>query len=188
MWDYSLGDYSSWNQTTAGSAFSLTDAISGSRDRVGSMLKDADCAKAIGARDAASATNRAQRIKIGSSALGNFHVIADAENNPIRIDQNRSAALARYNPGFLGIGRSITLNTAVNWEDPSATMAINQNGTAATYDLLAATAVNVGAASVTAAQFMDLTILHELAHSYGVDHPRTDASAFDSAIWRDCFK
>lgn len=57
-----------------------------------------------------------------------------------------------------------------------------------TYDLLAATAFKVGVASVTAEQLMDLTILHELAHSFGSRHPETDATAFDHAIWKDCFK
>lgn len=135
------------------------------------MLKDPDCATAIAGRKAGSAVGRAQSININSAPLGNFYVITDDNNDVIRLDQKRSAELANYRPGFLGLGRRITLNSAVTWSDPSATMGINQNGTWVPYNLLSATAYKIAADSVTGTQLMDLTILHELAHSYGLDHP-----------------
>jgi len=129
-----------------------------------------------------------QTIKVDSARLGGFVVTTDANDNVVDVDQKRSAEIANYKSGFFGIGKVITLNTSVNWADPSMTLAINQNGNSVQYDLLAATAFKVGAASVTAAQFMDLTILHELEHSFGGGHPETDADAYDRGVWRDCFK
>jgi hypothetical protein len=73
--------------------------------------------------------------------------------------------------------------------DPNSTVGINQNGQATTYNLLDAQAFQVGATSgMTADQFMDLTILHELAHSFGVNHPSGDSSAEDTNIWINCLK
>jgi hypothetical protein len=46
----------------------------------------------------------------------------------------------------------------------------------------------VGAASMTAAQFVDENLLHELSHTFGQDHPRDNSTAFDRNIWSHCFK
>ena len=97
-------------------------------------------------------------------------------------------SVARYNPGFLGIGRSIGFNGAVNWADPTQTMIRDQNGNLGTYDLLSAKMLQVGATSMSAEQPMDLTLLRELAHSFGVDHPAGDSDAEDTTIWKNCFK
>ena len=39
---------------------------------------------------------------------------------------------------------------------------------------------------------MDLTVLHEIAHSFGLDHPGTnavnDTAGYNKAIWESCFK
>jgi hypothetical protein len=50
----------------------------------------------------------------------------------------------------------------------------------------------VGAASMTAQQYMDLEILHELGHALGEDHPGTSdangAKGYNTNIWENCFQ
>jgi hypothetical protein len=62
------------------------------------------------------------------------------------------------------------------------------NGTIAAYDALGAKASQLGIASINAAQLMDLTLLHAMAHSFGMQHG-TDAQVaeVDKAIWKNCF-
>ena len=126
-------------------------------------------------------------IKTSFSDLGPLDVTTDSSGNVVGVDPN--IALAQYNPGkFLGIGKNIQFNTGVNWFDPSATIAYNQNGQQVTYNLLAAKAFQLNITTISASQFMDLTLLHELAHSFGLDHPATDSTDFDENIWMHCFK
>jgi len=46
----------------------------------------------------------------------------------------------------------------------------------------------LGVASVTAAQFMDLTILHELSHYNGAIGNPDRNPAVEKALWNDCIK
>jgi hypothetical protein len=50
----------------------------------------------------------------------------------------------------------------------------------------------VGASAMTVTQWMDLTLLHEIAHSFGLGHPGTndvnDAAGFNKGIWQFCFQ
>jgi predicted Zn-dependent protease with MMP-like domain len=45
---------------------------------------------------------------------------------------------------------------------------------------------------MTPAQFMEFTILHELAHSFGLDHNDVTAGTttdfYNQAIWASCFQ
>jgi hypothetical protein len=88
----------------------------------------------------------------------------------------------RYNP----ITGNITLNNQINWSNPSQTPDIF-NGQPGTYDALAAEAAYLGIASVSAAQLMDIVLLHELAHYNGtIGNP--DKQAVELQIWNDCIK
>src|SRR5260370_35056045 len=60
----------------------------------------------------------------------------------------------------------IYLNNKVNWLDPTNT-SIQLDGKPSKYDVLDGTAGVLGVPSVTAGQFMDFTILHELSHYNG---------------------
>ncbi len=53
---------------------------------------------------------------------------------------------------------------------------------------LTAKAYQLDIPSITSAQFMDLTVLHELAHSFGQDHTEAGAGAFDVKIWSNCLE
>jgi predicted Zn-dependent protease with MMP-like domain len=54
------------------------------------------------------------------------------------------------------------------------------------YDLLAAAGHERGT-SVTATEVMDHTLLHEVGHSFGMNHPTTNATAYNKSIWQNCF-
>ncbi len=70
-----------------------------------------------------------------------------------------SNSIACYNP----VTGSINLNTTINWNNPDSTAA-TMNGSVWVYQALAAESQALGGQSVSAAQFMDISILHELEH------------------------
>ena len=62
------------------------------------------------------------------------------------------------------------------------------NGSSSALDLLAGQAAALAVSSVTAGQFMDLTILHELSHYSGaIGNPDTNPDV-EKALWNDCIK
>lgn len=78
---------------------------------------------------------------------------------------------------------NIKLNSSINWEDP-AKQAYILDGRKVTGDFLAGNAAKLGIRSVTPEQYMDLTILHELGHSFGMNSQDRD----ERPIWTNCFK
>jgi RHS repeat-associated protein len=146
---------------------------------------DEECARAIGAQDAATA-RAALRINIGFADLGSLRVITASDGRVVRAQSD--PPVAQYRPGVLGIGRAVRLNTRVNWLDPDRTLAVDQNGGVVAFPLLTAKARQLEIASMTAGEFPDLTLLHELSHRFGLRHPDTDSRALDQEIWRECFQ
>jgi hypothetical protein len=61
-----------------------------------------------------------------------------------------------------------------------------------TVDLTAGAAFELGVPSLSPSQFLDLTLLHEIAHSFGVSHRGTEVgntvAFYNTAIWQACFK
>jgi RHS repeat-associated protein len=141
------------------------------------------CAQALGAKDAAAANAKLTNNTLqGFSDLGQIQVITDSNLVPIAGDPD-TPPMAKYDSG------AIELNSSVNWSNPDATVAVNQNGDDVTDPLLQGTALQlaaVGGAGITIPQFMDLVILHELSHGFGNQHP-ADPSAFNQNIWTNCF-
>jgi hypothetical protein len=144
------------------------------------------CAKAIGAKSAAAAQNQLGNISIGFSNQGTLNVTTDSAGNVVGVDTSQS--LAQYSSGLFGFFKSILLNDQVNWANPNQTTAINQNGQSVADPLLNAEAFQLGISSMTAAQFMDLIVLHELAHSFGQNHPSGNSASYDQNIWNNCLK
>jgi hypothetical protein len=105
------------------------------------------------------------------------YLTADASGNP---SPNQLGA------EYLPFG-AITLNSAVNWADPAHQTAIDPSGHAITIAL----GIPGVAATPTAGQFMDFYILHELAHSFGLNHDETQLGRtqafYNEAIWNSCF-
>jgi RHS repeat-associated protein len=152
--------------------------------RVQAALERQDCAKDF----ANAAATSAKAATAGLTNQGDLRYNTGPGGR--LVPARRSPAVGRYNP-FTG---SINLNSMVNWEDPDWTMAIINNadldyfyGIGHQARLLEWAAANLGLASITAKQFMDLTIVHELAHYNGViGNP--DLPAVERALWTDCIK
>lgn len=107
------------------------------------------------------------------AALG--QLTAHTENGQIVMDN-----------GVMGYtdGRTITLNSWVNWADP--------NNTAALLDskpwidrLINAEEAYLGASSMTTAQFMDFILIHELNH-YNSTIGDPDNQGCAKQLWKDC--
>jgi RHS repeat-associated protein len=151
--------------------------INQSRDRVEKLLGNDNCAKAIGAKNSKDAVKKAHGISIG---YGQSNLTMNAEGNP-------AGTLAHYNPTLFF--RGITLNSNVNWDDPNATLFTNPDGTQTSYNILAAYAARAGSGTpFTVSEFIDMTILHELAHSFGYTGKDGHADTLDPLIWSNCFK
>ena len=98
--------------------------------------------------------------------------------------------------GSKGVGeyddnaKSIVLNLSVSWTDPNNTIGMI-DGSLSVIHLLAAQLDALGPATtstITAAQYMDLTILHELSHYNGaIGNPDKDPTV-EQNLWKDCIK
>jgi RHS repeat-associated protein len=160
------------------------NVILASRGRVLTTYLSNNCAQAIGADDADAAKLRLNRMEISLSATGPLlRVTTNPAGNITGVEQGQNLATWQMGVGF-------TFNSSVDWSAPGSTFAVDQNGVQRLFDVLDAEAFRVGAASITANQFVDLMMLHELAHSFGQNHGDDDASVtrFQRNIWSSCFQ
>lgn len=103
---------------------------------------------------------------------------------------NANGTSARGNPG---VGRSnpftgsLNLNSRTNWANPGSTL-ILKGGFETRGDLLGGQSGVLGGASVSAREFMDLTLLHELSHISGAIGNPDRGPGVEKALWRDCIK
>jgi hypothetical protein len=154
----------------------FNDLLRASILRVQADLANPDCAKDY--RDAGAASKKAGAV--GFSHMGQLQY---TQQNGKIVPTRRTPGVGRRNP-FTG---SINLNSDVNWASPSSTFAL-LDGASYMVDLLGGQAAQLGVASVTAGQFMDLTILHELSHYNGaIGNPDRDPRV-ERALWNDCIK
>lgn len=131
-----------------------------------------DCAMVLGASSVESAKER-NKMSIGFVSLGALRYQSGAATKD-------SGPVARYAPGVFGIGRAI--------EDPTKQVAF-VDGKVQRFDLLAAQAKQLEIDSMTADQFLDLSLLHELRHSFGGDHGRNlSTEDCDKQIWEKCLR
>jgi hypothetical protein len=159
-------------------------SISNAQEQVEGLLANPACAHAIGAPSTQAAVAAATSASIVYGTIGLPYLTVNA-NGALSPGQQA----ANYNPNTGGI----TLNSAVNWSDPSEQVAINPAGQAVTVGL-SIPGVNVpagGPVPWTSQQFMDFYILHELAHSFGLTHtgrgPGQQEPFYNEAIWNSCF-
>lgn len=157
----------------------LSPLLGKSQQRIRDNMSE-DCATVLGASSVESAMERT-KMSVGFASLGALRYQSGAATKD-------SGPVARYAPGLFGIGRAIGLNTAINWEDPTKQVAF-VDGKIQSFDLLAAQAKQLEIDSMTADQFLDLSLLHELRHSFGGDHGRNlSTEDFDKQIWEKCLK
>ena len=143
-----------------------------------------ECAHQVGAGDKATVIDRLLNTSAFTFSIGY------ADLGALRYDENgralkSSGPYAQYKSGF--IFREIRLNSAINWEDPTKQPGFF-DGRLAGFNLAAKVAESLSIDSITANQFMDLAILHEISHSFGNYHPEDDSRQFNRDIWADCFK
>jgi RHS repeat-associated protein len=169
----------------------LAGLIADSRSRVEEILEDHEsCASAIGASSVAAAEITASGISIsassgqagvGKQSLGPFTLEPDGSFTP-------GQAEAVYSPNL----KSITLNANIDWSDGTTVACLVNGAGCQTVNLAQGEAARVGADAMSANEFMDLTLLHEMAHSFGLNHPGTngvnDTAGFNKAIWTACFE
>jgi len=91
--------------------------------------------------------------------------------------------LGFYNP----LTKSINLSSAINWVDPNNTAAII-NGQPGIYQALAGEAAYINVPTLTAGQFMDLVILHELSHYNGSIGNPDRGPGVEQRLYKDCIK
>jgi len=151
-------------------------------------LKKKECAEAIGAKDSAGAVKRTKDLKFEIGDVGGYVRLVPQVGGGATPHED-TPGLANYGrgSGMNPLVRRVRLNETINWSDPSRSMAINQStGMLMDYDVLAAAGYERGA-SVTSTELMDFVLLHEVGHSFGIDHPFTQATEYNKAIWKNCF-
>jgi RHS repeat-associated protein len=82
----------------------------------------------------------------------------------------------------------VLLNSQIDWLSPALTRVYRADGSVYTVDMLASTAALVGHA-VRLDQFMPFWLLHETAHTRGLNHSGPESVAgYNRALWEGCFK
>jgi hypothetical protein len=153
-----------------------------------SALQSQLCAGAIGAPSPEAAQARVANISIGMYATYS----GSLDLGPLTLEPDGSftpgTGAAAYNPNT----QDISLNSYIDWAGGTV-YACRVDGTnCQRVNLAQGEANRVGANGMSAEQFMDFAILHEIAHSFGLSHPGTnavnDAAGYNKAIWENCFK
>ena len=144
--------------------------------RVEKRLAAEDCAKAIGAKTSAAAIKKVSSTPIGFSDLG----VPTYKTVGGQLDFVSGPVVKAWPVFFFG---NIKLNTNINWEDLSQQTNI-QDGRTTTSNFLANNARSLGVSAITSTQYMDLTVLHELGHLFGMNSQDKD----ERPIWTNCFK
>jgi RHS repeat-associated protein len=154
----------------------LNGLLTAAKARVKADLAKPDCAADF--KDVSAVMGKIDQITFSSQGPLKFH---SEDGQPVA--NRRSPGLGRYNP----LTGSISLNSNVNWLDPSQTPA-TLDGKNWTYNALGAQAAALGAAAVSAQQLMDLAILHELSHYKGAIGSPDKSPGVEQKLWKDCIK
>jgi RHS repeat-associated protein len=159
-----------------------------SRQRARKMLENPRCANAIGAgsSDIAIAALERADISLGPTMYGR-----PSSDNGGGITFN----LGQYFRGDAGEA-IIRLNERINWLVPNRqsysrySLAVDDDGNIVR-SLIGEGVTNLITAiglDLTHAGVMDLAVLHELAHHFGLSHPDGDVKTFNEAIYNACFR
>ncbi len=158
---------------------SNADLLSASIGRVTADLLKPECAKDF--KNVSKTVNELSNIS--------FHDYGEATVSTNKAGKNRTKGgqWGQYNPFTHSI--NLNSNSSVNWADPSHSMDL-LNGVQTPSDFIAGELSFLGLPAttpMTASQFIDLVVLHELAHYDGrVGNP--DKGANEIKLWNDCVK
>ncbi len=145
--------------------------LAAAKDRVRADLQKPDCAKHF--KDVAGCQSELSKVGFKDWGQLKFTTVNG------EIQSSKSNTVGDYNR----LTGAITLNSEVNWIDPDNTAAL-LDGQPYTYPALGAEASFLGVPKVTAGQYMDINILHELAHYSGRFDP--DKEGNTATLWKDC--
>ena len=144
--------------------------------RLQADLAKPDCAKDF--KDVGAVLRKLSGIGFSNQGTPTFQTV-----NGLPVATSGSPGDAKYNR----FTKSINLNAVINWSDPTTTAGF-LDGRSWYYDALAGQAKSLNVSSVSASQFMDIVILHELSHYKGaIGNPDQDPNV-ELALWRDCIK
>lgn len=156
----------------------LSARIAASKSRAKARVSDTihhpKCAKELGLDDPNGVADILEATAVGESNMGIIRL--DDAGAPLK---GQAMATAVF-------GGAITFNGDITWSSPNTTPAIMPDGSAVTYDLLAAMSAELKTASMTAEIFMDFIMLHELGHVFGHSHGPSTAE-YNKGIWEKCF-
>ena len=160
--------------TEGDSGNTSSDLLKASTARVQADLKKSKCAKLF--TNPNDAINKAAHVGFSNQRVPHLVTVnGQITNGP------HPASLGEYNP----ITGSVRLNSQINWVNPANTAA-TLDGKRYNYNVLAGEAQYLGVPSVSGAQLMDITILHELSHFRGAignpDNPSVEKSLFNDCI------
>jgi hypothetical protein len=142
----------------------------------------ADCANEVGG-SLAEVQARLLTVEIGFFDSGPLSVTTDASGEVVGYNSDA----ATYNYSFLAPDRGvINFNRRLNWWNPASSFGVDQNGFSMGVNPTAGYKAQVKAQNMSADQFVDLILLHELKHSFGGLHPR-DETEYNRGIWTRCF-
>ena len=161
------------NSIQSGEDRDFDDLLQASMNRVRNDLAKPGCQKDF--RDVGATLNKLGSVRFSDQGI----IRINTDGTPTR----RSPGVARYNP----ITGSINLNKRVNWSNPGSTIVLMGDGSTRR-DLLRGQAEIFGVSSVTAREYMDLTILHELSNYNGAIGNPDRGPGVEKAIWWDCIK
>jgi RHS repeat-associated protein len=166
---------------------STAQLLKNSIQSIKERLKKKECAEAIGAKDAEEAIKRVGDLKFEIGNTGGYVLLEPVGSGFAAHKDTPGVANYGRGSGLNPLARRVRLNETINWSDPAKSQAINSStGTLIDYDLLAAAGHELGA-RVTATDLMDTVLLHEVGHSFGINHPRANATAYNISIWQNCF-
>lgn len=157
----------------------LADLLNAAQQRVKIDLQKPNCAKDF--QDVGK-TLKELNNKVRFKDLG---PLAYSYVNGV-FSRNPGTEEAGTDPGVFST--SIDLNTEVNWANPNDTQA-TRNGQPWVYPMLSYYGPLLGTSSLTAGQFMDFVLVHELAHYDSVPSlGNVDSTECSQKLWNDCIK
>ncbi len=159
----------------------LAELLALAEARVKADLAKTKCANDF--KDINTVLNKLGQISFADLGIPTYKTDSSGNTVPVKkgfLGRGDNGEAGKYNI----FTTALTLNTSINWVNPANQMVII-DGVTTIRSLLAGEAQDIGVPSVTADQFMDITILHELAHPQGrVGDP--DKPQNERKLWDDC--